>query len=178
MRLTCCLLLLALTGTWGAEVGLPLHRAGHTVILETVYLNGQGPFRMMVDTGNASSLIRPQVARKIGASAVYSVEQVTSGGVRRVPVVMVDHLTVGPVNDRQIEAMIGAVAMDGTDGVLGQSWLARHDYLLVTALEAPTEAARCERPLTGPPFVSSASQRQSRSLRSPNRTRPNLRCMG
>lgn len=130
MRLTCCLLLLALTGTWGAEVGLPLHRAGHTVILETVYLNGQGPFRMMVDTGNASSLIRPQVARKIGASAVYSVEQVTSGGVRRVPVVMVDHLTVGPVNDRQIEAMIGAVAMDGTDGVLGQSWLARHDYLL------------------------------------------------
>jgi len=85
---------------------------------------------MMVDTGNASSLIRPQAAQKLGARATYSVEQVTSAGVRRVPVMVIDQLTVGPVIDRQIEAMIGAVAMDGVDGVLGQSWLVRHDYLL------------------------------------------------
>jgi predicted aspartyl protease len=118
----------------GAEVTLPLHRAGLTLILETVYLNGQGPFRMMIDTGNASSLIRPQVAQKLGARAAYSVEQVTSAGVRRVPVMVIDRLTVGPVIDRQIEAMVGALAMvgamDGVDGVLGQSWLVRHDYLL------------------------------------------------
>jgi predicted aspartyl protease len=116
------------------EVTLPLHRAGHTLILETVYLNGQGPFRMMVDTGNAASLIRPQVAEKLGVRAAYSVDQVTSGGVRRAPVIVIDRLTVGPVIDRQIEAMVGALAMvgamDGVDGVLGQSWLVRHDYLL------------------------------------------------
>jgi len=112
------------------EVTLPLHCAGHTLILETVYLNGQGPFRMMVDTGNAASLIRPQVAEKLGVRAAYSVDQVTSGGVRRVAVIVIDRLTVGPVIDRQIEAMVGDVAMDGADGVLGQSWLVRHDYLL------------------------------------------------
>jgi predicted aspartyl protease len=114
----------------GAEVTLPLHRAGHTLILEPVYLNGQGPFRMMVDTGNASSLIRPQVAQKLGARAAYSVEQITSAGVRRAPVLVIGRLTVGSVIDQQIEAMVGAVAIDGVDGVLGQSWLVRHDYLL------------------------------------------------
>jgi len=112
------------------EVTLPLHRAGHTLILETVYLNGLGPFRMMVDTGNASSLIRPQVAEKLGVRAAYSVDQVTSAGVRRVPVIVIDRLTVGPVIDRQIEAMVGAVSRDGVDGIVGQSWLVRHDYLL------------------------------------------------
>jgi predicted aspartyl protease len=128
------LLLLAVTRIWGAAVTLPLHRAGHTLILETVYLNGQGPFRMMIDTGNASSLIRPQVAQKLGVRPTYSVEQVTSAGVRRVPVLVIDQLTVGPAVDRQIEVMVGALAMvgamDGVDGVLGQSWLVRHDYLL------------------------------------------------
>jgi predicted aspartyl protease len=130
MGLTCCLLLLAVTEAWGAEVSLPLRHAAHTLILETVYLNGRGPFRMVVDTGNASSLIRPQVAKKLGVRPAYSVDQVTAAGVRRVPVVVIDRITVGPVNDRQIEAMIGDVAMDGVDGLLGQSWLVRHDYLL------------------------------------------------
>jgi predicted aspartyl protease len=124
------MLLLAITETWGSEVILPLHRVGHTIILEAVYLNGQGPFRMMVDTGNASSLIRPKVAQRLGGKAAYSVDRVTSAGVRRVPVVVIDQLTIGAAADRQIEAMVGDVAMDGVDGVLGQSWLVRHDYLL------------------------------------------------
>jgi predicted aspartyl protease len=85
---------------------------------------------MMVDTGNASSLIRPKVAQRIAGRAVYSVDQVTAAGMRRVPVVVIDRLTVGPATDGQIEAMVGEVAMDGVDGVLGQSWLVRHDYLL------------------------------------------------
>jgi predicted aspartyl protease len=130
MTLSYCLLLIAAAEGWGAEVSLPVHRAGHTLILETVYLEEQGPFRMMVDTGNASSLIRPQVARRLGARSVYAVEQVTSAGVRRVPVAVIDRLTVGPAADRNIEVMIGDVALDGVDGVLGQSWLSRHDYLL------------------------------------------------
>lgn len=130
MRLCCCLLLLAVTETFGAEVALPLHRAGHTLILETVYLNGQGPFRMMIDTGNASSLIRPRVAERLGIPAAYSVDQVTSAGVGRVPVVVIDKLTAGPSIDRQVEAMVGTVALDEVDGVLGQSWLVRHNYLL------------------------------------------------
>ncbi|MGO9255021.1 MAG: retropepsin-like aspartic protease [Bryobacteraceae bacterium] len=130
MRLSYCLLLIAAAETWGAEVSLPVHRVAHTVILEAVYLDGQGPFRMMVDTGNASSLIRPQVAKRLGARAAYAVEQVTSAGVRRVPAAVIDRVTVGPVTDRKIEAMIAEVALDGVDGVLGQSWLSRHDYLL------------------------------------------------
>jgi hypothetical protein len=68
----------------------------------------------------------------------HTVEQVISAGVRRVPCDR--RLTVGPVIERQIEAVVGALAMiwalamvgamDRVDGVLGQSWLVRHDHLL------------------------------------------------
>jgi predicted aspartyl protease len=85
---------------------------------------------MMIDTGNGSSLIRPQVAQMLGIPAAYSVDQVTSAGVGRVPVVVIDRVTVGPALDRQVEAMVGTVALDAVDGVLGQSWLVRHNYLL------------------------------------------------
>jgi len=155
------LLLLAVTEIWGAEVTLPLHRSGHTLMLGTVYLNGQGPFRMMIDTGNASSLIRPQVARKLGALPGYTVDQVTAAGTRRVPVVTIDELTVGNVTDRKVEAMVGEPQMDGVDGVLGQSWLVRHDYLLdyrnhrlVLDGTAPEGAVRTElRSVDGRPAV-------------------------
>jgi len=172
MRLSRFLLLLTVTETWGAEVALPLHRVGHTLILDAVYLNGQGPFRMMVDAGNASSLIRPKVARRLGGRAAYSVEQVTSAGVRRVPVMVIDQLTMGPATDRQIEAMVGEVAMDGVDGVLGQSWLVRHDYLLdykdrrlVLDGAAPEGAIRADlRSVDGRPAVAALVDGVARDL--------------
>jgi hypothetical protein len=85
---------------------------------------------MAIDTGNASSLIRPEVARRLQARAVYAVEQVTAAGVRRLPVVLLDRVTTGALTERAVEAMIGDVQLGAVDGVLGQSWLARHDYLL------------------------------------------------
>jgi predicted aspartyl protease len=109
---------------------LKARRVGHVLVLNEVFLNGTGPFRMMIDTGNASSLIRPEVARRLKARAAYAVEQVTTAGVRRLPVVVLDEVRAGEITDRAVEAMIGDVRLDGLDGVLGQSWLVRHDYLL------------------------------------------------
>jgi predicted aspartyl protease len=113
-----------------SETTLRASRVDHALVLNEVFLNGAGPFRMMIDTGNASSLIRPRVAQRLEAQAKYAVEQVTVGGTRIVPVVVLDQVKVGGVSDLAVEAMVGDVAMEGVDGVLGQSWLVRHDYLL------------------------------------------------
>jgi predicted aspartyl protease len=111
-------------------VSLQAVRVGHLLVLSDVFLNGAGPFRMAIDTGNASSLIRPEVARRIEARAVYAVEQLTAPGVRRLPVVLLDRVTTGALTERTVEALVGDVRPDAMDGVLGQSWLVRHDYLL------------------------------------------------
>src|SRR5438094_885761 len=107
-------------------VSLNAARVGHLLVLNDVFLNGEGPFRMAVDTGNASSLIRPEVARRVNARAVYSVEQVTAGGVRAMPVVLLDRVTTGALIERTVEAIVGEVQVGAVDGVLGQSWLIRH----------------------------------------------------
>jgi predicted aspartyl protease len=103
---------------------------GHVLVLKDVLLNGTGPFRMMIDTGNASSLIRPEVARRLRVRPAYAVDQVTAAGARRVPVVVLHEVTTGALTERAVEAIVGDVRLEGMDGVLGQSWLVRHDYLL------------------------------------------------
>jgi predicted aspartyl protease len=85
---------------------------------------------MMIDTGNASSLLRPSVARKLGLRCTGSLEQVTAAGVRRVPAALLDEVRAGNVIDKLVEVMVADVEVSGVDGVLGQSWLLRHDYLL------------------------------------------------
>src|SRR5579863_1164498 len=117
MRFGCVLLLAASAGA-------------HALVVEKVFLNGQGPYRMLVDTGNASSIVRPGIARRLHLKAAYSVDQASVAGTRRVPAAILDEVRVGAAVDRSVEAIIGDVFEEGVDGVLGQSWLIRHDYLL------------------------------------------------
>jgi predicted aspartyl protease len=112
------------------EISLKANRLEHVLVLRDVWLNGQGPFRMMVDTGAASSLVRPEVARRLGLRPAYAVEQETVSGVKRVPVAVLQNVRAGAADDRDVEIMITDVRLEGVDGVLGQSWLLRHDYLL------------------------------------------------
>ncbi len=99
-------------------------------MIHDVFLNGTGPYQMLVDTGNASSIVRPAIARRLNLAAAYTVDRASIAGTRRVPVAILEEVRVGPAVDRSVEALIGEVSQDGVDGVLGQSWLARHDYLL------------------------------------------------
>jgi len=136
-------------------------RMGRLMILEKVYVNGDGPFRMMVDTGNASSLIRPSIARKLGLRPNGWLEQSTAAADRRVPAVLLDELRIGNVMDNSAEAMIAEIQLQGVDGILGQSWLIRHDYLIdyrnhrvVVDGEPPESGVRAElRSLDGRPAI-------------------------
>ena len=136
MRLTGCFLLwLSLSSaetlaTPASGVFLKATVTGHVMIVGQVFLNGAGPFRMIVDTGSASSSVSPAVARRLQLKPVYAVQQSTVSATHRVPVAFLDEVRTGSVSDHQVEAMITTAPLDGVDGVLGQSWLAHHDYLL------------------------------------------------
>ncbi|MCC6539549.1 MAG: aspartyl protease family protein [Bryobacterales bacterium] len=111
------------------EVTLPAKRVAGSMMLTQVYLNGLGPFRMLIDTGAEASLLRPDAAARIGARAQYRVEQVTAAGAALAPAGLVT-VRVGGVEDGGVETIFAPVAARGVDGVLGQSWLRRHAYLL------------------------------------------------
>lgn len=136
MRLACFLFTLAALTAAAQEPAIrtgvlfKTSVAGHALILHDVFLNGAGPYRMLIDTGNATSIVCPGIARRLNLKAAYNVDQASGGGVRRVPVAILDEVRVGSISDRSVEAMISDVFQQGVDGVLGQSWLVRHDYLL------------------------------------------------
>jgi predicted aspartyl protease len=109
---------------------LPLSRQGQMLILTDVYLNHRGPFRMLIDTGSASSAIPRALAQRLGLTPQYAVEQETPAGRTLVGATLLDEVKAGSVSKNRVEFMFIKEAIAGVDGILGQSWLADQDYLL------------------------------------------------
>jgi hypothetical protein len=90
-----------------------------------VYLNGRGPFRLVLDTGASRSAVIPSVADKLGLEAQTGHQVRVRGvsGTAVVPVLRVDRMDIG---DLLLEpAMLPVVAdvFGGADGVLGNEGL-------------------------------------------------------
>lgn len=111
------------------SVALPGANRSPMLLLKQVYLNGQGPFRMLVDTGAESSALRPAAAARIGATAQYRVEQISVAGSVLTPAGQVG-VRIDGSEEEQVEMLYTEVRHAGADGILGQSWLRRHSYLL------------------------------------------------
>jgi hypothetical protein len=104
-------------------------------ILDGVYVNGHGPCRFLLDTGTNVNLIDEDLAQSIGLTGTFRTELASAAGV-----------TVVPGGDG-IRVAVDAVEADGqkflflpleaihkrwpdVQGVLGQWFLSRFDYLL------------------------------------------------
>ncbi len=116
----------------GQVVPLTMHG---TVVVANVQLNGQGPFRMIVDTGASSCSVVPRVADRLQLKAEYRVLDVTPAGKRWIPgsrsvEVNIGTRIAGNVEFLWQESRGFADAGLEVDGVLGQSLLSRFDYLL------------------------------------------------
>src|SRR5437660_1342778 len=85
---------------------LQLSRQGSLLAVNGVYLNHRGPFRMLIDTGCSSSSIPQSLARRIGVTPAYSVEQETPAGITRVGATLLDEVTTGPVTRKGVEVLI------------------------------------------------------------------------
>lgn len=91
-------------------------------LLAPVYVNGQGPFRFIIDTGASSSAVAPGLAAALGLQAdegaMVSLRGVT--GTQRVPSIRVDEMRAGELRlrNRRLPVVEEGVFADA-DGILG-----------------------------------------------------------
>lgn len=100
------------------------------LVLEGVYVNGSGPYRFLVDTGAASTVLSPVTARQLGLSPTYRVEVATVNGVTLAPAAKVTSVTAGRHTSWNAEVLWYPMPVKGVDGILGQSFLKHFAVLL------------------------------------------------
>jgi Aspartyl protease len=90
-----------------------------------VMINGQGPFRLALDTGSPSSAIRADVAAKLGivADAADNVRVRGITGTSVVSTVRVNSMVVGDMSLKGTRLPVIADAFGGADGILGNEGL-------------------------------------------------------
>src|SRR5512139_2882448 len=91
-------------------------------ILAPVYVNGQGPFKFIVDTGASRSVIAPHVAQALGLTPDTSRPVQLRGitGTANVPSILVEKLQAGDLKvERQRMPVIVPSVMADADGILG-----------------------------------------------------------
>src|SRR4051794_37049236 len=85
--------------------------------LVRVYVNRQGPFRMLLDTGGQSCKLSPRAARKIGLEPDERVVLSTSVGEAIIPGVRSAEVTVGDLALDGVEILIANVEAIGQAGI-------------------------------------------------------------
>jgi len=92
-------------------------------ILVPVTINGQGPFRMLVDTGANRTTITTEVATRLGLDFANAPTVVMNGvtGSAQVPVVEVERMRAGDLvlDGQQVPVVQPGIVVGGADGILG-----------------------------------------------------------
>jgi predicted aspartyl protease len=101
-----------------------LDRVGR--IVAPVYINGQGPFRLVVDTGASHSTLSPELVQKLGLQSHPDERIVLNGvtGIAEVPVVRLEVIRAGDLIIQDVRApVIYSSIMAGAEGILGVAGL-------------------------------------------------------
>ena len=106
-----------------------------------VYINNQGPFRLVLDTGSSHAAVNASVAVALGIALTDKNRVMLRGvtGSRIVPTITVDSFIVGDLELRPARLPIVVDALGGADGVLGTDGLQdkrifidfRHDRITI-----------------------------------------------
>ena len=90
-----------------------------------VFINGQGPFRLVLDTGSNRSVVNASVAAALGIALTDESSVIMRGvtGSRSVPTIHVDSVVVGDLELRSQRLPIVLDALGGAEGVLGGNGL-------------------------------------------------------
>ncbi len=86
-----------------------------------VYIDGKGPFRLVLDSGATTSGITARVARQLGLSFTPDHRVMLRGvvGSQAVPVVRVQSMSVGDLDLGTSDLAVVSDALGGADGILG-----------------------------------------------------------
>jgi predicted aspartyl protease len=92
-------------------------------MLAPVTINGQGPYRFLMDTGANVSCISSRLAASLALPRMESVRVHTVVGSRDRSRVVIEHLQVGARSRRNVKTPILPINDAQIDGVLGVDWL-------------------------------------------------------
>ncbi|MGH8207547.1 MAG: retropepsin-like aspartic protease [Steroidobacteraceae bacterium] len=97
-----------------------------------VMINGQGPFRLVLDSGASSSGITPQVATMLGLPLDGTRHVLLRGvvGLATVPLVRVHSFTAGDLSFGTRDLPIVTDALGGADGILGTDGMSGRRILI------------------------------------------------
>jgi predicted aspartyl protease len=114
--------------------GTPFSLGEQGGIILPVLLNGEGPFKMLLDTGATHSAITEDLAAALGAKVIARTNVISPAGARLRPIVAIDSLMIGPV---KVDVILPSVApSDAFDpkgeikGLIGQDVLASLRYTI------------------------------------------------
>ena len=118
-----------------AEGAVRLRLLGGRLVVVPVYLNDQGPFDFLLDTGTNSTILTPELAARLGLRPVDRVTLITVGGERDVPRALLHKVAVGGSTSADVEALVSGLEQvrkldRRVSGVLGQNFLGRFNYTL------------------------------------------------
>lgn len=91
-------------------------------IMAPVMLNGQGPFRFVVDTGASRSVVSPRLVERLGLAQATDTRITIQGatGAEAVPSVLIEHLQAGDIRMENVRLpVVGPAVLAGADGILG-----------------------------------------------------------
>jgi predicted aspartyl protease len=117
-----------------------------------VYLDGKGPFRLVLDTGANHSAVIERVAVELGDQARSNSTARLHGatGTAVVPTIRVDELVVGDLTQERVKLPVVLDVFGGAEGVLGNDGL--HDKRIVIDFKHDSisiKRSRRERPGEG-----------------------------
>ena len=106
-------------------------------ILAPVMINGEGPFRFVVDTGATHSVITSSLVTQLGLVASANRSILVSGvtGAEHMASVRIDHLQAGALRFEDREMPIVNSVLSGADGILGVEGLADKSVVVDFARE-------------------------------------------
>jgi hypothetical protein len=120
-------------GPAGAAVKLRI--LGGRPVVSGVYLNSHGPYQFLLDTGTTLNHLDPRLAESIGLRPTFSTDLLTSIGTISIGGAEGIDVALGPVRAEAQTFLLGGLdtihrSFPELQGVLGQAFLSRFDYLL------------------------------------------------
>jgi Aspartyl protease len=128
-------LLSSITTAQTAQPTIKLQILSGLPVVDGVFLNGHGPYRFLLDTGEQANEMEPDLARKLGIASAFQRELDTPAGESQVQGASVNEVELGPM--RAIDQEFLITEREGLRhlssdirGTLGQQFLAHFDYTL------------------------------------------------
>ena len=132
LQVLICSLIIASTPLFG---GMKLDIRDGRPVVDGVYVNGHGPYRFLVDTGSNINLIEAGLARRIGMNATFQVDLASSSGKTALVGSDENEIALDSARARGQKVLFSGLEaihnrMPDVQGVLGQWFLVRFDYVL------------------------------------------------